>query len=329
MTMVAGVLPDFDQRHRLQFHLWPRMEYRRRLVLAGALILIGLAVQFFWTAMDWPTMLMWSIPWILLGNALLLVHGYDLRPSRQASRGEWEKTTLDRFRAARRLENDAQSWDQTFIDVTCVAGCFSLVCLVGLTVLMILVLNSSVATRFWAPVLPADIAALVLPHWLTGLRIAWRPVSLSQQIDAIENALGVVERYREPPCQIQPMFEMTGTEAKRVPIRARVLVRFPDGPKDFLGLQFQVAINNVQGARYPYLYAVLIARKAFGINERSKTMIDGGVTRGLIVEEKSETDVDVIVIRQKTTKTTGYHTEPTAIRKIAEYAWQTASALVR
>lgn len=60
-------------------------------------------------------------------------------------------------------------------------------------------------------------------------------------------ALRVIEHFSVPPCKIQPMFEMVGSGEKRTPKAARVFIRFPEAPEDFLGLQPQVSVNEVQG----------------------------------------------------------------------------------
>ena len=139
------------------------------------------------------------------------------------------------------------------------------------------------------------------------------------------------------------MFEVAGRDESRTPIGARVFVRFPDGPEDFLGLQYQVAINEVQGSNYPYLYAVIVAQKSFRLldeplaeyrrrltpaNEPGGLLGFLGLTSTkdrLTIEEGREDEVDVIIIRQHTTKQSGYHTTPAAITNLARTAWEMAS----
>jgi len=62
----------------------------------------------------------------------------------------------------------------------------------------------------------------------------------------------------------------------------------------------------VQGRSYPYFYAVLVARRGFGL-DRAK---DGYRPPPTVTTEHNLQDkVEVLVIRQTTTKTSGYHTE--------------------
>ncbi len=264
--MIASPLPDRDRRHLLQFYLAPRMDYAMRLFWAGLLIMAGFGLQLLLSPVASALVtLIGSLPLLLAGTLFLLVRGYNLRPQHSLRRGTWEKTTRDRFARLRQLEKEVKSWDESFTDLTCVSGTVALVLLsIGILVLWML-LDRSSSTRTLAPVLVADAAVLLLPHWITGTRRGWRPVALRQQLDALEIALSAIEKYTSPSCQIQPMFEMAGKGDQQVPINARAFIRFPDGPSGLLGMQLQVALNNVQGTSYPYLYAVIVAEKGFSL----------------------------------------------------------------
>ncbi len=344
--MIASPLPDRDRRHLLQFYVAPRMDYGMRLFWAGLLIFAGLGIQLFGPASSPLVMLICSLPLLLAGTLALLARGYNLRPRHAMQRGTWEKTTRDRFAKLRQLEDDVKSWDESFTDLTCVSGVVALVLLSMLIGVAWILLNRSSSSHAWAPVFLADAVVLLLPHWLTGTRRGWRPVALRQQLDALEIALSAIEKYPSPACQIQPMFEMTGKDERQMPINARAFVRFPDGPSGLLGVQFQVALNNVQGTSYPYLYAVIVAEIGFGLKEdyapaiRQQLRKEQDAKAGflaalqelkngvLTVEASTDKDVEVIVIRRATSKTSGYHTQPATIRHIAQSAWQSVEYIL-
>jgi hypothetical protein len=326
--MAAHVLPDRERRHLLQFYIAPRLDYPIRMGAAAALIAVGFLCQLFLLPGNLVLVLLVSLPPLLAGNCLLLVRGYDTTPKELGRKTEWVKTTRDRFLAARELEKKSRRWDETFVDVTCYTGFFFLLLISLGIVVFYFVLEANPATAFWAPVFGADVAVLLLPHWFTGTRRGWRPVELRQHIDALEPVLKTIDTFKEPPCQVQCMFEMTGKDKEKTPVGARVFVRFPEGPEDFLGVQFQVSLNNVQGTKYPYLYAVLVAKKGFGLTEAAIKKICKSAERSLCIEKSEENDVEVVVIRQKTTKESGYHTKPARIREIAQTAWECCSNLV-
>lgn len=321
--MAVSVLPDRERRHLLQFHLLPRLPYGIRLGVAGVLILCGLAIQVFWASQIVAPVAGAFL--LLAGNVFLVVRGYDLTPPRRR-KTRWEKTTRDRFAEARRLESEVRDWDETFADITCWTGVIVLAVLAAIVGACWLALTQggSRATD-WGTIFAIDAAVLLLPHWVTGTRRGWRPTALRKQLDALDVAMRHVEQYADPPCQIQPMFEVTGKDDKCTPQGARVFVRFPDGPEDFLGLQFQVALNNVQGTKYAYLYAVLVAKNSFGLLEHHLAPITEGAPSLVTVESNQEEDVDVIVIRQYARGGQGYHTKPKDIRRIAQAAWEGAT----
>jgi hypothetical protein len=339
--VVASPLPDRERRHLLQFHVAPKLEYRTRLTVSACVIVVGLGIQLLIPFTSVVTLLLCSIPVLFVGNLFLLVRGYNLKPKQPNRNAEWEKTTRDRFQKTRDMENEVKRWDESFTDLTCVSGVVGLFLVVGTIGVFWLMLQAIPGTRFWSTVFVADAAVLILPHWITGTRRGWRPIALRQQIDALEKALRVIEAFDAPPCQIQPMFEMAGEKDHRVPTAARVFVRFPDGPEEFLGVQFQVSLNNVQGTNYPYLYAVIVAKPEFGLLTEYLPKARGALesdrpteTSGwmelfrtkkrdcLTVTVSREKDVDVVVVRQTTTKNSGYHTDGAAIARIAGSVWQ-------
>ena len=265
--MTVHVLPDREKRHLLQFYVAPMMDYPVRITIAGALILIGLSIQLLSDLQSAVPVLVLSLPFVLVGNLYLLVRGYDTRPGVLGGKKEWVKTTRDRFPAVKELEKQSRRWDETLVDITCYTGLFSLLLLVAAGLFIFFVLAEKLHGLVWAQVFAADAAVLVLPHWITGTRRGWRPVELRQHIGALEPVLQAIDSHKEPPCQVQCMFEMAGEEKEKTPVGARVFVRFPEGPEDFLGVQFQVSLNDVQGTKYPYLYAVIVAKKSFGLHE--------------------------------------------------------------
>ncbi|MCB9948245.1 MAG: hypothetical protein H6842_10505 [Rhodospirillaceae bacterium] len=317
--MAQATLKDPLKRDALQFLLWPRLPYAPRMAAALGLILAGVAVQL---VPVWPhpmPLLLAGLPLLLAGTLLLCLRGYDTSKPVGALRNKtWEKTTRDRFDAVFAFERKVRRWDDTAIDITCVPGALMMLGFgIGVAVLGL------VTGERWFWIVVVDGSVLLLPHWFTGTRRGWRPVTLVQQVKALNEALKVVETMTEPPCQIQPMMEMAGRKDARAPVGARVFIRFPDGPEDFLGLQLQVALNTVKGTHFPYLYAVVIARQSFKL-----AFPPISYDQTLTLETKREDEVDVLVIRQKTTKTSGYHTNPKAIAVITHAAWRTVQALL-
>ena len=77
--MVVRILPDRERRHLLQFYAVPRASYGLRLSIAAVAIITGLAIQLL-AASSSLFGLVAGASLLLVGNAFLLVRGYNLRP---------------------------------------------------------------------------------------------------------------------------------------------------------------------------------------------------------------------------------------------------------
>jgi hypothetical protein len=103
------------------------------------------------------------------------------------------------------------------------------------------------------------------------------------------------------------MMLLKGAGKTKVPDDVKFKVEISGHHPDFLGLYGQVVTNEVQGSSYPYFYVVLVARRGFGLPEIGRRHAGPS---GTVVEIKNQDEVEVLVIRQKTTKKSGYHTPP-------------------
>jgi hypothetical protein len=149
-----------------------------------------------------------------------------------------------------------------------------------------------------------DAFVLLVPHWLTGIRSILRTPQLLVRIDTIKWVLNrSVTRLKEH--RVTPLMLLLGDEAK-LPEDVKFKIDIAGQHPDFLGLYGQVVINDVQGKSYPYFYVVLVARKGFGLHDAFRRFRP---SEDLTKEFKLEEEVEVMVIRQHTTETSGYHTK--------------------
>jgi len=156
---------------------------------------------------------------------------------------------------------------------------------------------------------------------LSGRKSAWMPQALDIKAGIVKRMLVQPLIRDDPNIQAIPYLEIGETKEGSFPNDTRLLIRFKDAPKDFIGLQGQISINSVKGRPYPYFYVVLIAKHSFNLLEKfGKRSFDK-----LVVERKKTGEVDVIVIRQRTTKTSGYHTNV----KVQDYTLKTGLQVVR
>ena len=158
---------------------------------------------------------------------------------------------------------------------------------------------------------------------LSGRKSAWMPPGLDIKAEIVKQIIELPLIKTDPGLAVAPYLEIGRTETGSFPNDTRVLLRFKDAPDSFIGLQGQISINTVKSTMYPYFYAVLLARPEFGLfdNYRSSKVSLDRVT----IETKKTDEVDVIVIRQTTTKTSGYHTN----REMQNYILETSIKIAK
>jgi hypothetical protein len=303
------ILPSQQDRGIVVFVLLPSMAYGTRLITSFILIAVGFLVQ-----VATGTFLPGCIP-IIAGNLLLLVKGYDNRvdPGRFDPEVHWEPVELGKLQEIKDLDRKIRRWDRSALDASNALG----------LVVFALVAAPITWVIFQFPGAPRlvalDAAVLLVPHWITGIRsILVRP-GLVVQIDAIESVLNAAQD-RLSSHKVTLMMLLGGGETK-IPEDIKFKVDLADHHDDFLGLYGQAVLNDVQGTSYPYFYVVLVARKGYGLGDAYRKYHP---PKNITKEFKPEGEVEVMVIRQHTTETKGYHTKPADARAIFFAGLETA-----
>lgn len=295
------ILPDRQDRGIVVFLLLPSVAYGTRLIASFGLIAVGLVIQ-----VVTGTFLAGCVP-LIAGNILLLVKGYDNRvdPGQFDPELHWEPVELSKLQEIKELDQKIRRWDRSALDISNPLG----------VVVFLLVAAPIVAVAFLYPgaprLLALDAAVLLAPHWITGIRsILVRP-KLVVQIDAIESVLNDAEERLSR--HTVTLMMLLGEGEARIPEDIKFKVELADHHEDFLGLYGQAVLNDVQGTSYPYFYVVLVARKGYGLGDAYRKYHP---PKNITKEYKPQGEVEVMVIRQHTTETKGYHTKPAHARTI-------------
>jgi len=294
-----GLTADTDT---LVFWVWRDLARRRRMVLAFGLIGLGLVAQWYW-----GSALIGLLP-LAIGNALLLVRGYDNRvefggydPALQ-----WQKVERSRLDGLKQRDERMSAWDRSLIDVTNRRGAIMFAVL--LFFLWFFAVNAVGSS--WGFLL-VDAAVLLLPHWLTGTRRLMRLPDLMLKGDTLRKVLAELRPERRGD-RVEVLMLLKGGEHP-LPDDVKVKLMPDDAPDGFLGLYGQVVINRVQGKPFPYFYVVLVAKPGVGV----KQIADNYQPRdGIVTEFNEEEGVEILVLRQKTTKKSGYHTKPPRVLEL-------------
>ncbi|HOJ32940.1 MAG TPA: hypothetical protein PKY35_07345 [Candidatus Hydrogenedentes bacterium] len=322
------LLPAPERRGELHFYVAKSLPYALRLGIAFFLITAGWGVQYFFLERG---------PWwigllgVALGVALLLVRGFDNTVPRRAPSEEWKPVRRSEVERIIELNVKQRKWDQAAIDITNARGFFSLVLLtILLAVIGYFLLKNimpSIRDRH-LHIVGANLAVMLLPFWLTGIRFTLKNDRLIVKAKMLLRLEDVFNSLLHQPGEVF-QYQMVTAPVKKgqgeVPADIKAIVQFQEGPSEFLGIQMQIAINSVQGSDYPYFYCVLVARAAFG---RITAKQLPPPQKNVVLEPSQDGDVVIMVIRQKTTKNSGYHTNQKVAQAIFNYSLRAARQLI-
>jgi hypothetical protein len=280
------------------------LAYGVRLAIAGVFFAIGACLVFF------STFVVPGLVLVLLGHLPLWVRRQSLAPGGATPKHEevWvpvEEGWYDRIASQ---ERKAAKWDATPWDMTNALGCsvlFGVIILIA--ILSILFSQVSVATGVRLLVFSG---CLFLPAWLSGRRSLWSPSELRIKGRALEQAKTALAAAATRDFELVPMLALREGKRGRYPVDARLMARPADtGDSEIIGIQIQVALNNVRGRDYPYLYCVVLAQPGYDFPR----IAEG---RPWVYEYEDKDDVSYVVVRQYADNSGGWHTTPVIISEL-------------
>ncbi len=301
------LLPPAERRDEIRFIFAKNLPYNTRMLF----IIICLGVGLFFQAVTHIPFVFWmGAAFILMGSLLGIVKGYSNVPRKvKRSRREFEKCSRKEFEDILEINRRSKRWDRSIVDITCPLGGLSLVGLLLGLALLWWYLSRKGQMRL-GNIIVADAILFFFPHWVTGVKSILKNPRL---IIKIENFLKLTEYFETIKAEgeeIEYWLRTAKAEGGEVPTDAKLVVKFASASSSFLGLQVQISITSVQGNDYPYMYCVLVAKHDFGLHSSKPSL------PGLRVESSRDSEVEVMVIRQRTTRTSGYHTRLRAMKQI-------------
>ncbi len=303
----------------------PMASLQTRLMTAAALFAVGLGI---WCVAPMPGAAV-GLVLVLAGHLPLWVRHQSNAPGGATPEHEevWAPVEDDWLERVEELEGSGARWDTTPWDLSNVLGFFVLV---GILILLgAAVAGTGVLLGLDAFVrLAAAAPLLVVPLWLNGLRTTWNPSELRKKGEALALARAEAERHGTGDFDAVPMLALREGRTGKYPVDARLMLRpAREDESGFLGVQVQVAMNNVKGTDYPYLYAVVLGKGDFRMPGVSPRVRRSGAE---IVFERDESEgVRFLVVRQHADRQGGWHTEPDHIRAIVAVALEKARSIWR
>lgn len=295
-----------DQQAVVVFWLRKSLGYWKRILVGFACILVGFFVQYYWYGYWYG--IVGGFFLLFGGNLFLMVRGLDnrIRFGKYAPEAEWEKVDESKILEAEQIARKIEGWKRSILDATSGLGAF--IVLVMFIILLGIFIDGLIKGDGAFLVLTVDAGLLLFPHWFTGKLSIITRYGLLLKLEVIKTLLNNL-KDRLQDHQVEYFMLLKGKETK-VPDDVKFCVKIQNQHPGFLGLYAQIVVNR---GIYPYFYVVLVTQKGYGLHETFKNYTPpGNITKEYPVEE----DVEVLVIRQVTTKTSGYHTGDSKIREI-------------
>ena len=318
------LFPTAAEAAGLRF-LLPIGDLRVRQLAAGALFVLGLVA---WCLGSGPVAIA-GLVLVLAGHLPLWVRTQTTAPGGATPQHEdvWAPVEDDWLKRVEELEKRGARWDTTPWDVSNGVGLLSLI---GVLLLLAIVAFGLGAAFGPDALFRAAVAAplLVVPLWLNGMRSTWNPSELRKKGEALAVARAALEEAAGKDFDLVPLLALRQGRRGHYPVDARLMARpAREDASGFLGVQVQVAMNNVRGTDYPYLYAVVLGKGDFrfpkGPDRERLLGLD------LVTEAGESEGVRYRVVRQHADTSGGWHTEPDHIRGIvaatlerARQAWR-------
>jgi len=323
---MATLFPDGQKQDKITFIFAKSLSYGTRLFYTVLFIILGILLQLF--VSFWPGFVL-----VVIGSALSWIQGYRPEPIIASDSEKWSQVTPDEFNKVLSKNEELKKWDIDAFDITNKLGGCLFAVIGALFFVTYFVIGEVVSTQV-AWYFAFDGIAILAPLWFTGTREYLKKDQLIIKIQLLQKIMAALEKPSD--VQVLPMLDTVDakTDGKigQIPNDARLMLKFLNAPEYFLGVQVQISINNVQGTDYPYLYCVVLARTKNGLfTKKSKevTATQENAAINLAFEKQKSDDVDVLVIRQFTTQTSGYYTNPSACFKLVETAVNLARELIK
>jgi hypothetical protein len=287
------------------YHLFRQLPPGKRFLIAFVLIAGGFVLQF---------AMMQLLPGVIpavAGMILLLVKGYNNKVSFKGydPSAKWELVSRATLEQVVELNKRMKKWSRSATSISSGLGLFFFFLL--LISFFFLVVGSYSVGNIPLFIIGVNAALLILPFWFSGNK---KVLITPRLVVKIRSFLYVLDQLQDKLAdhKVEYYLLKQGGE-KGIPDDVKIRVQFSEQYENFLGMYAQISINSVSGADYPYFYVVYVAKTGFGLQQRFSRI---RVPSDVVKEFEKKSDVEVIVIRPLTTKTSGYHTKPTMMVKV-------------
>ncbi len=292
-----------EKQDSIRFYVLKKLSYPKRMVLYLLLIGVGFLLQVL-TMKVWPGAIL-----LIFATIVNMARSFDSISSHKsfANDSEWTQVEMEQIRKIEELNKKMSSWNKDFLVISNGRGISGFVLMVFVLFFAYGILSINMALGIIVKILVTDAVVLILPLWFSGISTTPKQENLSIKADFINKLEGFFQNIKKEGENFKPALILARSkDGECIPKDCRFSIAFDNKPVDFYGIQAQININSVEGRRYPYFYCVIAAKAGFGLEKYSGKI---QAPQNITVEFEGDSKADVIVIRQYTTNTSGYHTK--------------------
>lgn len=316
-------IPPNEKQDSVNFSVLKGLSYSNRRTLYLSLLALGFLFQLLMMKVN-PGAI-----FLVCATVLNLTRGYDNLVNLKAfhSDKDWTQVDMEQINRIEDIERKTKSWQSDIFDINSGKGIFMLILTIFGLVVVYLFLGASPSYSIVRGILIFDATILLLPMWFSGTRKVFKLGDLNIKVGIIKNLAVFFRTIKKDGENFKPALKLARDKnGKSVPKDSRFTITFDNMPEGFYGIQAQININKVEGSSYPYFYCVIAAKPGFGLDKYvSEIPVPGNVD----INCEKDQSAEVIVIRQHTTKKSGYHTKIYDCQKILEAAVAGARVILR
>ncbi len=314
--------PPPEKQDSVRFYVLKNLSYPKRMMLYLLLIAVGFSLQILMMTV-WP-----GVIFLALATVLNLARGFDsgIKLKTFDIDSNWTQVELEQICRIKELDKEVKKWrDDSFNANSGKGMALFLITLIGL-IFVSVIFGGISGIYAVGKIFMTDAVVLLLPLWFMGIRKTFEQGKLIIKVDIIIKLEEFFRTIKGEGENFKPALMLARSKVgKCIPTDSRFTITFDNMPDDFYGIQAQININSVQGSSYPYFYCVIAAGKDFGLEKYYRKL---RAPENVILKFQKDSNADVIVIRQRTTNTSGYHTKGNDCMKILEFAVSAARMIL-
>ena len=276
-----------------------------RMGISGILWTLGVSLQLRFPDFWWA-----GLALILGGMVPLIMKNISNKPQDQGKE-DWRGVSMAEVDRLQDALTQSKKLQKKFGSQGCLLFALGAVMFLGL--FMFMDENPSLGTFF------LDSSLFLLAGILGGRVQVFYPGELAMKMDAFSPLI----KFQSPvDIILTPYIRFDQDEVgKDIPEDLRFQMEAKRKPEDFIGVQFQAAINNGPNGAVPYIYGVFLTKGQDGPGSRALGVPE---IPGYVVEKGGDAQYGTLVVRQETSGG-GYHTNRGDVDRLLK----TCTALVK